>query len=251
MGSPGVGSPTSPVLCRGSDVSPPRVASLPSLGGAILTPLPSLPARMGVTRPGPGPFLQRRPSTASPGWRARDLPGSWGTPLCTCPALRPRRTPRPWPRRAVRCCLPLRKRRRLRNQFPFEAQSRGLHTPCVRFAAGVAPGPRNTRFRLVPTLCRDRISTCWVPLESFRHVVRATWLPLSPGFTWRNSRGNVATPGVRCRHGAHASRAGGRGARCRPQDADHPTCHPARPHGPRPSRRPELADAARSNARWR
>ncbi len=56
-GSPGVGSPASRVLCRGSDVSAPRVASLPSLGGSILTPLSSLPARMGVTRPGPGPFL--------------------------------------------------------------------------------------------------------------------------------------------------------------------------------------------------
>ena len=56
-GSPGVGFPAFRVLCRGSDVSAPRVASLPSLGGSILTPLSSLPARMGVTRPGPGPFL--------------------------------------------------------------------------------------------------------------------------------------------------------------------------------------------------
>ena len=221
MGSPGVGSPTSPVLCRGSDVSPPRLASLPSLGRSILTPLPSLLGGMGVTLPRPGPFLRRRPSTASPGWRARDLPGSWGTPLCTCPALRPRRTPRPWPRRAVRCCLPLRKRRRLRNQFPFEAQSRGLHTPCVRFAAGVAPGPRNTRFRLVPTLCRDRISTCWVPLESFRHVIRATWLPLSPGFAWRNLRGDVPTSRVRRGHCRHAARPGGHGPRCGTQDPHH------------------------------
>ncbi len=62
-----------------------------------------------------------------------------GEPLRTCPALRPRRTARPWPRWAVRYCLPLRKQRRLREQFPFEAQSRGLHTPYVRFAAGVTP----------------------------------------------------------------------------------------------------------------
>ena len=91
----------------------------------------------------------------------------------------------------MRCCLPLRKRRRLRDQFPFEAQSRGLYAPCVRFAAGVTPAPRNTRLRLVPTLCRDRTFTCRVPLERFRHVVRATWFPLSPSFAWRNSRGNV------------------------------------------------------------
>ena len=30
----------------------------------------------------------------------------------------------------------------------FGAQSRSLRAPCVRFAAGVAPAPRNTRFRL-------------------------------------------------------------------------------------------------------
>ena len=73
MTSPGAGAPAAAVLCRGSDVSSPRLTSLPSLGGSILTPLPSLPARRGVTRPGPGPFLPRRPSNASPGWRARDL----------------------------------------------------------------------------------------------------------------------------------------------------------------------------------
>ena len=44
----------------------------------------------------------------------------------------------------------------------IEALSRGLQTPCVRFAAGVAPGPRNTRFRLVANLCRFRTCTCWV-----------------------------------------------------------------------------------------
>ena len=40
----------------------------------------------------------------------------------------------------------------------FEAQSRGLHALCVRFAAGVAPGPRNTRFRLVASLDRSGLS---------------------------------------------------------------------------------------------
>lgn len=31
-------------------------------------------------------------------------------------------------------------------QYTFEAQSHGLWTPCVRFAAWVTPSPRNTRF---------------------------------------------------------------------------------------------------------
>src|SRR5690606_10752027 len=44
------------------------------------------------------------------------------------------------------------KRRRLHNTFHFEAQSRGLLAPCVRFAARLAPAPRNTRFRLVASL---------------------------------------------------------------------------------------------------
>ena len=37
-----------------------------------------------------GPFLQRRPRHYSNG-RERDLPGSRGTLMCACPALRPRR----------------------------------------------------------------------------------------------------------------------------------------------------------------
>ena len=38
------------------------------------------------------------------------------------------------------------------------ALSRALHALCVRFAAGVAPGPRNTRFPLVASLDRSGLS---------------------------------------------------------------------------------------------
>ena len=55
-----------------------------------------------------------------------------------------------------------------------------------RFAAGFTPGPRNTRLRLVASLCRGRTCTCWVPSGGFRHVGRTTWLPPPPGLTWRN-----------------------------------------------------------------
>ena len=55
--------------------------------------------------------------------------------------------------------------------FPFEAQSRGLHPPCVRFVDGLTTTQRNTRFRAVASLSRDRTLTCRVPLESFRHVL--------------------------------------------------------------------------------
>ena len=54
---------------------------------------------------------------------------------------------RPFP--APRCCLPHTSRRRLPRSGLFRGSTTRVgKAPCVRFAAGVAPGPRNTRFRL-------------------------------------------------------------------------------------------------------
>ena len=83
-----------------------------------------------------------------------------GRPSRTCRALRPRwdRCARPSGALpyslALRCCLPLLRRRRLPRLTSFGAQSHGPHTRCLRFAARVAPGPRKTRFRLVALLGR-------------------------------------------------------------------------------------------------
>ena len=44
--------------------------------------------------------------------------------------------------------LPSNARRRPSQTMHFGAQSRGLRAPCERFAPGVSPGPRITRFRL-------------------------------------------------------------------------------------------------------
>jgi len=67
--------------------------------------------------------------------------------MSACPALRPRRNPDT----LADSCQDVAFRRKygvgFRNES-FEAQSHGLQTPCVRFAAWVTPGPRNTRFRL-------------------------------------------------------------------------------------------------------
>ena len=74
-------------------------------------------------------------------------PRSWGTPMPACPALRPRRNPGTL---AV-LCQDVAFRRKHGVGFrsaSFETQSHGLQTPCVRFAAWVTPGPRDTRFRL-------------------------------------------------------------------------------------------------------
>jgi putative PEP-CTERM system histidine kinase len=50
----------------------------------------------------------------------------------------------------------------------FEAQSHGLHALCVRFAAGIAPGPRNTRFRRVASPYRSGTFTRRVTTKGFR-----------------------------------------------------------------------------------
>ncbi|RKT44455.1 hypothetical protein BDD21_1837 [Thiocapsa rosea] len=52
--------------------------------------------------------------------------------------------------------------------FSDGAPSHGLHAPCVRFAGGIAPAPRNTRFRWMATPYRLGTCTRWVAKRSFR-----------------------------------------------------------------------------------
>ena len=58
-----------------------------------------------------------------------------------------------------RCSLPSNARRRPSRPMHFGAPSRGLRTPCERFAPWVTPGPRITRFRLVADLGRMGLDT--------------------------------------------------------------------------------------------
>jgi len=113
-------------------------------------------------------------------------------PSSTCPALRPRWIIRHWPERDGRYGLPLRKRRRLHKQFHFEAQSRSLPIPCVRFGIEVALKPRNTRFRWMAS--PFRVGTC-TRQGSNRRFQSSAWCYLRysppPGFAWRTFRGNV------------------------------------------------------------
>ena len=55
--------------------------------------------------------------------------------------------------------LPSKARRRPSHSMHFGAQSRGLRAPCERFAPGVTPGPRITRFRLAADLGRMGLDT--------------------------------------------------------------------------------------------
>ena len=58
-----------------------------------------------------------------------------------------------------RCSLPPNARRRPSRAMHFGAQSRGLRTPCERFASWVTPDPRITRFRLAADLGRMGLVT--------------------------------------------------------------------------------------------
>ena len=55
--------------------------------------------------------------------------------------------------------LPSNARRRPSHSMHCGAQSRGLRAPCERFAPGVTPGPRITRFRLAADLGRMGLDT--------------------------------------------------------------------------------------------
>ena len=140
---------------------------------------------------GPGVFGAGCPFPALGGGddRVSQVPGR--TPMCTCPALRPR-----WDRTrqarllstARRCCLPhIPHAVGSHDNRPFGAPSHGLHTRCLRFAVGVAPAPRKTRFRLPATLCRAGLAARWVLNVRFRRCFlrRPHRSPPHPGFAWR------------------------------------------------------------------
>ena len=101
-------------------------------------------------------FLPGCPSRSSSGdVRTSQVPGE---PQCVCAVLfDPGGASAPGDK-ARRCCRRSENHGGPREQFHFEAQSHGSHAPCVRFAAGVTPKPRNTRFRLVASLCRAGLS---------------------------------------------------------------------------------------------
>ena len=147
---------------------PSRLASFPSLGPTTASPSSLPPGRDDSPRAWTISIAAPAPPHHDGEDEISQVPGR---PLRTCPALRPRRTAVPGHYRTRDVVF-----RTLNNVdsafAPFEARSRGLHTLCVRFAAGVAPGPRNTRFRLVANLDRSGLSPAgshrWFTVMSFR-----------------------------------------------------------------------------------
>jgi hypothetical protein len=55
--------------------------------------------------------------------------------------------------------------------YTLGAQSHGLGTGCLRFAAGIAPGPRKTRFRLLARLYPVGLETHRVATKGFRWLI--------------------------------------------------------------------------------
>ena len=155
-GSSGASSPTSSVPISRLPTSrlPSRLASFPSLS---TTTASSSSFPRGRTLPrGPGPFLSRRPRRLTTVEKTR-YPRFLGDPCVHAPLFDPGGPPNPGHYRTGDVVF--RSLNDVDSAFAaFEAQSRGLHALCVRFAAGVTPGPRNTRFRLVASLDRSGLS---------------------------------------------------------------------------------------------
>jgi hypothetical protein len=133
-----------------------------SLGSALPCASSSLPGRSALPARAWGLFF-RCPGRSL--GRRSDLPGSWGVLLCVCPVLGPRHSLHTSPVAVSRFCPRRRDNEDLCVVGHFGARSHGFRTRCLRFAARVAPGPRNTRFRLVASLCRTGLVTRRTPLS--------------------------------------------------------------------------------------
>jgi hypothetical protein len=128
----------------------------------------------------------------------------------------------------------------------FGAPSHGLRALCVRFAARVTPGPRNTRFRLVANLYRAGF-TRWVPMKSFRP---SGYMIIPPSRTFLAHQESLREP-VRAGHTLRgalllADRVGeavqGRAARL--STRGHPAGRPEPGHG-HPRARPQAPESLR------
>ena len=138
-----------------------RPAALRLFRLAVPTRVPCSLPRGGGPPPGPGRFVWR-PSVNRVSGGDGETSQVPGRPIARMPRSP---TPADHPRQAVRrarCCLPPGQQRRLRKAVLSRLDHAACRASCVGFAAGVARGPRNTRFRLVASLGRSGPSTCWV-----------------------------------------------------------------------------------------
>ena len=167
QGPGGSGSPASPVLSGRYDSLPPipphfvflRLAVPPlHLCSLPRGPMPAL---------GPGGFGYGASRTVRKEWRRQGLPRSRRTPIVPLPCSS---TPAGsvTPGHTVRRRGPRSLDDEGSHEVPFEAQSHGFDTCCLRFAGWVTPPRRKTRFRLLARLYRAGLSTRRVPPKGFR-----------------------------------------------------------------------------------
>src|SRR5438445_2891394 len=176
-GSSRVSSPASPVL-RGIPTAcrPSRRASLPSLGGTALCARASLPSAAERSHRRPGASFTRLSLVPVTARRRQALPGSWGTPLCTCPALRPRWDLHARPSRRFGAAF--------RHYYRVGSHHYHFRGSIARPAHSLStlrnqghPCPRKTRFRPLARLCRAGLLTRWVPSQGFRAAYISSSLP--------------------------------------------------------------------------
>ena len=107
-----------------------------------------------------------------------------GRPLCTCPALRPRRTAEPQAHTGPAIWSSV----QLTTSTPRLVLSRLYHAACTLsvYASqpGSPPGHATLDSGWWPTFT-GQDSHLLGRMEGFRHVYPSTWLPPSPGFAWR------------------------------------------------------------------
>ena len=186
---------------RGAKTSrcPSRRASSPSLGDTISACIPlfaPVPLRM-LRRSGLGlvsrfPFRLLRHGDSE----ISQVPGP--PSLGVCSALGPRPDRRTRPSRCGRCCPRCCDDEGSDSYSAFEARSQGFRDRCLRFAAGIAPAQRKTRFGLRTSLYRTGLATRRATTEGFQQIL--AHLPPPPGFAWRDTTFDHIPNGARvCR----------------------------------------------------
>ncbi len=171
-----MGSPASPVLCRRSD----SLAVVPRRSACTRVPVPTSPAiRFHGRRAQIAVDLGCGHPASLTGFTVerQGPPRFLGNPRADMPCSL---TPVGPSRQAIatcRCCLPPISRRRLPQHLSFRSSiTRPVGSLCTLRHVRCRT-PRNTRFRLLATLCRVGLATHRVPSEGF-----AFQLLLSPGF---------------------------------------------------------------------
>ena len=119
------------------------------------------PVAVGRSDHGPG-VVHRGSPPGNREWGRLDFPGSWRTPMQTCPAHRTPVEPSCQAKHDMLVLPSARSKASAPTLRTFGAQSHGLSARCLRFAAGVTPRRRKTRFRLLASFA----GRGWGPLGS-------------------------------------------------------------------------------------